>query len=372
MSRQSILSFKYNMAWGFIPVLVSMILSELATLGTAIYAGALLGIVLSAYTFLRKGSHLPQILLYGITAMLVLLAFTYYFYAASCQPQWYSFTLEVGTLLLILLFYLNRKSLKAYYGSSKRKHQSSAQSVEATIVSARVVLLFGAAHLLALLLAGASFFQGESSFILHHVAPPAVFILSILFNQIGISYFNRLMKRTIFIPIVNAEGNVVGKALASDALSKKQKYMIPFVRVAVTLNGMLYLCPRLQCSSFEKGKVDLPVEGYLLYGETLKQGIHRLVRQVLPEISMQDLKFNFKYKLENEMTNRLVYVFTIIVDHESQLKRNKGQAGKLWTIQQIEQNIGQNYFCHCFEDEYNRVFSMIDECGGNFSTHNAH
>lgn len=120
MSRQSILSFKYNMAWGFIPVLVSMILSELATLGTAIYAGALLGIVLSAYTFLRKGSHLPQILLYGINAMLVLLAFTYYFYAASCQPQWYSFTLEVGTLLLILLFYLNRKSLKAYYGSSKR------------------------------------------------------------------------------------------------------------------------------------------------------------------------------------------------------------------------------------------------------------
>ena len=64
------------------------------------------------------------------------------------------------------------------------------------------------------------------------------------------------------------------------------------------------------------------------------------------------------------MTNRLVYVFTIIVDHESQLKRDKGQAGKLWTIQQIEQNIGQNYFCHCFEDEYNRVFSMIDECGG--------
>ena len=243
MSRQSILSFKYNMAWGFIPVLVSMILSELATLGTAIYAGALLGIVLSAYTFLRKGSHLPQILLYGITAMLVLLAFTYYFYAASCQPQWYSFTLEVGTLLLILLFYLNRKSLKAYYGSSKRKHQSSAQSVEATIVSARVVLLFGAVHLLALLLAGASFFQGESSFILHHVAPPAVFILSILFNQIGISYFNRLMKRTIFIPIVNAEGNVVGKALASDALSKKQKYMIPFVRVAVTLNGMLSSSP---------------------------------------------------------------------------------------------------------------------------------
>lgn len=349
------------MAWGFIPVLLSMILSEFAPLGTAIYAGALLGIVLSVYTFLRKENHLPQILLYGITIMLVILAVTYYFYAASCQPQWYPFTLEVGTLLLILLFYLYRKPLTACYNSKRR---SSTKSIEATIVSARVVLLFGAVHLLALLLARASFFQGEANFMLHHVAPPAVFILSILFNQMGISYFNRLMKRTVFVPVVNAEGHVTGKALASDALSKKQKYMIPFVRVAVTLNGMLYLCPRPHSAGFEQGRTDLPVEGFLLYGETLKQGIQRLVRQVLPDISMHDLKFNFKYVLNNEATNRLVYVFTLTLDHESQLGRHKGKHGKLWTIQQIEQNIGQNYFCHCFEDEYNRVFSMIDACRG--------
>lgn len=364
MSRQSILSFKYNMAWGFIPVLLSMLLSEVAPLGTAIYTGALLGVALSAYTFLQKGEHLPQILLYGNTAMLVLLSATHLLYAESCLPQWYPFTLEAGTLLLILAFYLNRRALVAHYTSAARgSNRSPAASIEATVVSARIVLLFGALHLLVLLVTRTPF-RGESDFLLHHVAPPMVFVLSILFNQLGISYFNRLMKQTVFVPIVNDRGDVTGKALATDALSRRQPYMVPFVRVAVTLNGMLYLCPRSQDTAFEKGKTDLPVEGCLHYGETLKQGICRLVRQILPEVPLQELKFNFKYTLENEVTHRLVYVFTLTLDHESQLGRQAAQSGKLWTIQQIEQNLGQNFFARCFEDEYNRVFSFIDECGG--------
>lgn len=136
MSRQSILSFKYNMAWGFIPVLLSMLLSEVAPLGTAIYTGALLGVALSAYTFLQKGEHLPQILLYGNTAMLVLLSATHLLYAESCLPQWYPFTLEAGTLLLILAFYLNRRALVAHYTSAARgSNRSPAASIEATVVS---------------------------------------------------------------------------------------------------------------------------------------------------------------------------------------------------------------------------------------------
>lgn len=371
MSPQSILSFKHNMTWGFIPVLLSMILSEFVPLGMAIYIGAILAIGLSTYTFLRKGEHLPQILLYAITVMLVMLAVTYYFYAASCQPQWYPFTLEIGTLLLILLFYLNRKSLVAHYVSSPKKHQPSIKNIEATIVSARVVLLFGFLHLLALLFAHAPL-QGKSDFILHHVAPPAVFVLSILFNQIGISYFNHIMRRTTFVPIVNAKGDVTGKVPAAEALSQKQRYMIPFIRVAVTLNGMLYLCPRPYNAVFEEGRTDLPVEGYLFYGETLKQGICRLVHQVFPEAPMQGLMFNFKYRLDNSVTNRLVYVFTLTINHESELKKHKGRPGKLWTIPQIEHNLGRNFFCSSFENEYNQVFSIIDECSGNISAHNAH
>lgn len=365
MSRQSFLSFKYNMTWGFIPVLMSMLLSEFAPLGTAIYAGAALGVGLTTYTLTRKGGHLPQILLYGNTAMLVLLAATYFFYAGSFLPQWYPFTLEVGTLLLILIFYLNRRILVNHYVTKREKRQRpSAQRIEATIVSARVVLLFGLVHMVALLIARVPF-QGESHFALHHVAPPAVFLLSILFNQLGINYFNRLMRRTAFVPVVNAKGDVTGKVQAADALARKQDYMVPFVRVAITLHGMLYLRPRSTQAAFDKGKTDLPVEGYLLYGETLTQGVHRLLGDFLSEVPLLDLRFNFKYKLENEAANRLVYLFTLTLDQESQLNHQAAgnRKGKLWTIQQIEHNLGRNFFCRSFEEEYNRVFSLMDKDG---------
>lgn len=348
------------MTWGFLPVLVSMLLAEFAPPGMAIYTGAALGIGLSVYTLLRKRACLPHILLYGTSALLTLLAVMHFFHAASSPVEWYSLTLEASTLLLTGVFYLNRRPLTALYAARQKKHPTSAESLEATIVSARVTLIFGLLHLL-ILLPGHAPLRGESDFFLHHVLPPAVFALSILSNQIAICYFNRLMKRTIFVPIVNAEGEVTGKAPALDALSRKQEYMIPFVRVAVTLNGMLYLCPRPCGDTPEGGKTDLPVEGHLLYGESLRQGVCRLVRQALPEAPTQELKFNFKYRQDNNAAPRLVYVFTLTIDHENQLNKQEGRPGKLWTISQIEQNLGQDYFYSCFENEYNRVFSMMDE-----------
>lgn len=57
--------------------------------------------------------------------------------------------------------------------------------------------------------------------ILFYVAPPLVFILGILFNQFGIFYFNIVMNHTVFVPIVNTKGDVMGKAIASEAINRK-------------------------------------------------------------------------------------------------------------------------------------------------------
>lgn len=53
------------------------------------------------------------------------------------------------------------------------------------------------------------------------------------------------------------------------------------------------------------------MESYLLYGETLEQGIKRVLLNTLPTASLQDLHFNFMYHFENEATNRLIYLFTL-------------------------------------------------------------
>lgn len=133
--------------------------------------------------------------------------------------------------------------------------------------------------------------------ILFYVAPPLVFISGILFNQFGIFYFNIVMNHTVFVPIVNTKGDVMGKAIASEAINRKNDYINPVIRIAVASHGMLFLLPRPKCNVFEKDKIDLLMEGYLIYGETLEQGAHRILRQTLPTAPLDHLHFNFMYHL---------------------------------------------------------------------------
>ena len=95
------------------------------------------------------------------------------------------------------------------------------------------------------------------------------------------------MENTAFVPIVNTKGDVIGRSLAVDAINKKNEYINPVVRIAVSHNGMLYLRPRPQRCILDRGKTDIPMECYLLYGETLEQGIVRLVRQAFQHAPIQ-------------------------------------------------------------------------------------
>ena len=74
----------------------------------------------------------------------------------------------------------------------------------------------------------------------------------------------------------------LAKAIASEAINRKNEYINPVIRITVAAHGMLFLLPRPQCCMFEKGKTDLLMESYLLYGETLEQGIKRVLLNTLP------------------------------------------------------------------------------------------
>jgi hypothetical protein len=122
---------------------------------------------------------------------------------------------------------------------------------------------------------------------------------------------------------------------------------------------MLYLRPRPQRCILDRGKTDIPMECYLLYGETLEQGIVRLVRQAFPQAPIQDLQFNIMYHFENKVTNRLIYLFILDVEDDNLLRDKQVKDGKLWTFQQIEHNLGKNFFSCCFENEYEHLKDVI-------------
>lgn len=364
MGYQRVLSSKFNMSLGFIPVIISIILCECITQDISIYIGAGVGVLLCLHAGRHKGMRIPQIILYCTTAMLLLLSLTTLFMAGYCPRDMFPFTLEISAIIPPLIIYLNRKSFLDYHATQSEQSckQLFAQGAEAAIVSARVVLIISFLHFLIIFLTVLIQHPlGETAYrILFYIAPPAVFILCIIFNQFGIHYFNAVMKHTVFVPIVNKKGDVTGKAIASEAINRKNDYINPVIRIAVASHGMLFLLPRTQCTILEEGKIDLLMEGYLLYGESLEQGVSRILRQVLPTAPLSNLHFNFKYHFENEKTNRLVYLFLLDLDDDSILCNESFKGGKLWTFLQIEHNLNCNFFSQCFEYEYEHLKSIIN------------
>ena len=363
MSKRGVLSSKFNMSLGFIPVIVSIILCEFITQDISIYIGAGVGALYSLYTLWGKGARIPNFLLYCTTGMLLLLSLTTLIFGDCSSREMFPLTLEISTLIPVVIIFLNRKRFLAHQISQSQKccKQLFAQGAESAIVTTRVVVIIAFLHFLGvfitILLPGP--LSETSRDVLFRYCPPAVFILSILFNQFGILYFNQVMEHTAFVPIVNTKGDVIGRSLAVDAINKKNEYINPVVRIAVSHSGMLYLRPRPQRCILDRGKTDIPMECYLLYGETLEQGIVRLVRQAFPQAPIQDLQFNIMYHFENKVTNRLIYLFILDVEDDNLLRDKQVKDGKLWTFQQIEHNLGKNFFSCCFENEYEHLKDVI-------------
>lgn len=363
MSHKGILSSAFNMSLGFIPVITSILLCEFITQDTAIYIGTGIGIVGLYILLKRKGAYVPNFILYISTAILALLTIATFVPGDYVPAGALPITLEVSILIPMLSLYIHKKRFINHYlkqvGICKKR--LFAQGAESTIVSARIALILGAIHFItiSLCIVLQDPLSKTTSIILYKVMPPSVFVASILFNQIAIRYFNHLMSHTEYVPIVNTKGNVIGKSLAIEAINYKNAYINPVIRIAVSTHGMIFLCDRPMTAILDKGKTDIPMECYLRFGESLTDGVSRLVRNALPEAKGIKPEFNIVYHFENEVTNRLIYLFIADIEDDAILCNPHFKDSKLWSFKQIEENLGKGFFGSCFEDEYEHLKSVI-------------
>ncbi len=363
MAHKGILSSAFNLSMGFVPVIVSILLCEIIAQGTAVYIGTGLGI-LGIYILLqRKGVLIPNFILYIATGILALLSLVSFIPGEPVPSGALPLTLEVSILIPMLILYMHKKRFINYFlrqieACNKRLY---AQGAEAAVVSARFALIFGTIHfiVISITMIVQDPLSEASELVLYRILPPVVFLLSILFNQVAIRYFNHLMSHTEYVPIGNIKGDVIGRCQAIEALNYKNASINPVIRIAVSTHGMLFLCDRSLNAILDKGKTDIPMECYLRYGESLTNGVHRLMSIALPEAIDLDPKFNLVYHFENEVTNRLIYLFIVDVKDDSILCTPRFRNSKLWSFKQIEENLGKGFFSSCFEDEYEHLKSVI-------------
>lgn len=364
MKHKGILSSAFNMSSGFIPVITSILLCEFITQDTAIYIGTGSGIVGIYLLLHRKGILIPNFILYISTAILSLLTLATFIPGNLVPDGALPLTLEVSILIPVLILYMHRKRfinhfLRQISSCNKRLY---AQGAESSIVSARIALIFGILHFLiiSIVVICQDTETPTSILILYRILPLCVFIGSILSNQIAIRYFNHLMAHTEYVPIVNIQGDVIGKSLAIEAINYKNAYINPVVRIAVITHGMLFLCDRPMTAILDKGKTDIPMECYLRFGESLSDGATRLFNNAFPHAdpSIQPI-FNIVYHFENKVTNRLIYLFMVDIKDDSILCNPRFKNSKLWNLKQIEENLGKGFFSSCFEEEYEHLKEVI-------------
>lgn len=364
MEHKGVLSSAFNMSLGFIPVIISILLCEFITQDTAIYIGTATGIAGIYLTHHRKGVLLPNFILSISTGILILLTAATFISGDYVPEGALPLTLEVSILIPMLILYMHKKRFINHFikqtGSCNKRLY--AQAAEAAIVSARIALLFGTLHfiIISLVIIFQNPISSTSELMLFKILPPTVFIMSFLLNQIVICYFNELMSHNEYVPIVNTKGDVIGKTLAMEAINYKNAYINPVIRIAVSLNGMLFLCERPSTAILDKNKMDIPLECYLRFGESLSDGVNRLLSNAFPDAKEAiQPKFNIVYHFENEVTNRLIYLFIADIKDESLLISPQFRNRKLWNFKQIEENLGKGFFSSCFENEYEHLKEVI-------------
>ena len=316
----------------------------------ALYVGVGAGLLLC---LLIRQQMFP-LLLYGTTGMLLLSAWIPPLPSVGRLPLLVEGAIACPSLLLLIFGQKWSKRLSATADGRRRK---CIQSIEAATVSARILLILVAVHGL-LLLAMYAFAPGNLRFrtFLFETMPLCVCTGAIVFNQIGLCYFNKRLRRIAFVPAVNTLGEVVGKKpLLATILRSDKKAIYPVVRIAITAYDMLYLSPRPRTCFSEQGKNDLPIEGYPIYGESVEQAAKRMLHNLMPKLPAHGLHFHFRYYYRDDTANRLVYLFSLELDNDRLL----APEGKLWTLRQIKQDLGRGYFSKFLEYEYEPLREII-------------
>ncbi|EGJ70956.1 putative transmembrane protein [Bacteroides coprosuis DSM 18011] len=363
MSKKGNLSSAFNMSLGFLPILVTIVLCLFISQDIAIYIGTGIGALASLRTAVVKGAKVPRFILYISTIILFLFTVATFVYCKYCPYGYLPLTIEISAFIMMAILYMHKQRFINFFidrqdSCSKRFY---AQGAESAVVAARIFLMVASIHfaLILVLMMTAHPILETHIILFNRYLPPIVFLLTIVFNQIAIFYFNRITRHIEYVPIVNKQGAVIGKTMALEAIRYKNEYINPVIRIAAFSQGKLYLCNRSQNCIIDQDKIDIPMECYLKYGETLEHGAKRLIKNAFPKVKGVDPFFNIMYHFENKHTNRLIYLFMVETDNPDLLYNLNFKNGRLWTFQEVEAQMGKNMFSECFKHEYQHLKEVI-------------
>ncbi|MDD2797522.1 MAG: hypothetical protein PHV20_02920 [Bacteroidales bacterium] len=187
--------------------------------------------------------------------------------------------------------------------------------------------------------------------------PFAIIAIGVI-ELLNMNWIGSQIKSERYLPIVDANSRVIGHIALSESLTFEKKFLHPVVRVIFKHNRKLYLRMRPESFYYEIGKMCLPIEDYVNYGENIEDAAKRLVYRYLGKTKLAP-HFLLKYAHEADGRKSLNYLFIVDFDKEKTPNSRLLEGGKWWTEQQIVENLQKNYFSSAFESEFEYIQTIV-------------
>ena len=167
-----------------------------------------------------------------------------------------------------------------------------------------------------------------------------------------------LMKNSVpeeWFPIVDEEGNTIGKALRSVCHDGNSMLLHPVVHLHLfNTKGELFLQKRAKTKDIQPGKWDTSVGGHVSPGETPDEA---LMREAGEELGLRSFvpEFSEKYIWESSRERELVNSFSTISDEIPVIDKDEIDEGRFWRLEEIRENLGKEVFTPNFEYEFGKL-----------------
>lgn len=284
----------------------------------------------------------------------LLLAMAFYLSLGHRFEQAWAYVVFCEVSLVLLLFAV-RQSKKYigthYFSRSDMREKSLLRDIFTTVSLGECLFTFHLFGVLLYVLNDERFRSVWLDKVVFYGLPVAIVVALGVYGSNILRLASVRLFREEWLPIVNEQGNVIGKVAKSVSMSMKNRFLHPVVRIALVNDGAIYLQKRCECSTFQPDLLDVPFEKYILFKHDLNLAARNSIAQQLGDVSLP-LKFQLKYTYEDSHTKRLVLFYVARLSSPTELACTQRLKGKFWTQKQIEDELHSGIFGECFLREY--------------------